>query len=174
MRRLRLLLILSTCLNCLITLPAFAQGVDMTEEELSRMTGVDPLWVHITPCLARSTIEQSLARQRAEGVTLDQMREQLADQLASNPDFNRFVTNFYSLREGEIPGEIRQRHVACIAKIIGAPPERVDACYVHNYAPFLQTLFGPNPRAANQLATRTAYVECLKDAQERAKGDAER
>ncbi|WP_229515928.1 hypothetical protein [Paraburkholderia terrae] len=46
MRRLLLLLILSTCLNCLITLPAFAQGADMTEEELSRMTGVDPLWVH--------------------------------------------------------------------------------------------------------------------------------
>ncbi len=26
------------------------------------------------------------------------MREQLADQLASNPDFKRFVTNFYSLK----------------------------------------------------------------------------
>ncbi|WP_227247517.1 hypothetical protein [Paraburkholderia caribensis] len=87
----------------------------MTEEELSRMTGVDPLWVHMTPCLRRKTIERRLARRRSDGVTLDQMREQLADQLASNPDFNRFVTDFYGLREGEIPGEIRQRHVACVA-----------------------------------------------------------
>lgn len=165
MRHLLFPLILSTCLSCLTTLPAFAQGADMTEEELSRMTGVDPLWVHITPCLARSTIEQSLARQRADGVTLDQMREQLADQVASNPDFNRFITNFYGLKEGEIPTDIRQRHVACVAQIIGAPVERVDACYIRDYAPFLQTLFGPNPRAANQLATRIAYVECLKDAQ---------
>ncbi|WP_124470862.1 hypothetical protein [Burkholderia ubonensis] len=167
MRNLLLLLILSTSLNCLCTLAAFAQGTDMTEEELSRMTGVDPLWVHITPCLARSTIEQSLARQRADGVTLDQVREQFSDQVAGNPDFNRFLTNFYRLGAGEIPDEIRQSHVACVAKIIGASPDRVDACYVRNYAPFLQMLFGPNPRAANQLATRTAYVECLKDAQAR-------
>lgn len=165
MRHLLLPLILSSCLNCLITPPTFAQGADMTEEELSRMTGVDPLWVHITPCLARSTIEQNLAKQRADGVTLDQMREQLAIQVASNPDFNRFITNFYGLRQDEIPMEIRQRHVACVSKIIGAPLERVDACYVGNYAPYLQTLFGPNPREANQLATRTAYVKCLKDAQ---------
>jgi len=164
MRHFSLLLILSICLNTLISLPALAQGTDMPEEELGPMTGVDPLWVHIAPCLARSTIEQSLARQRADGVTLDQVREQLADQVASNADFNRFITNFYSIREGEIPNEIRQRHVACVAKIIGASPEYVDACYVRNYAPFLQTLFGPNPRAANQLSTRTAYVECLKDA----------
>ena len=76
----------------------------MTEEELSRMTGVDPLWVHMTPCLRRTTIERRLARRRSDGVTLDQMREQLADQLASNPDFNRFVPDFYGLR-----------HVACVA-----------------------------------------------------------
>lgn len=48
MRQPHLLLVLSTCLSCLITLPAFAQNADMTEEELSRMTGGDPLWVHIT------------------------------------------------------------------------------------------------------------------------------
>jgi hypothetical protein len=137
----------------------------MTEEELSRMTGVDPLWVHITPCLVRSTVEQSLAKQRSEGVTLNQVREQLADQVASNPDFDRFVTNFFSLSEGAIPEEIRQSHVACVAKITGAPQERVDACYVRHYAPFLQTLFGANPRAADQLSTRTAYVACLKEAQ---------
>lgn len=165
MRNLLLLLILSTTLNCLCTVAAFAQGTDMTEEELSRMTGVDPLWVHITPCLARSTIEQSLARQRADGVTLDQIREQLSDQVASSPDFNKFLANFYRLGEGEISDEIRQSHVACVANIIGASQDRVDACYVRNYAPFLQLLFGPNPRAANQLTTRTAYVGCLKDAQ---------
>jgi hypothetical protein len=165
MRNLLLLLILSTSFNCLCASAALAQDHDMSEEELSRMTGIDPLWVHITPCLARSTIEQSLARQRADGVTLDQVREQLADQVASNPDFDRFLTHFYKLGEDEIPDEIRQSHVACVAKIIGASRDRVDACYVHHYAPFLQTLFGPNPRAANQIATRTAYVECLKDAQ---------
>lgn len=165
MRHFFALLVLSTCLSCVTTLQAFAQNADMTEEELSRMTGVDPLWVHITPCLARSTIEQSLARQRADGVTLNQVREQLADQVASNRDFDRFLTNFYSLREDEIPDEIRKRHVACVAKILTALPERVDKCYVRAYAPFLQTLFGPNSRAADQLATRTAYVACLKEAQ---------
>jgi hypothetical protein len=148
-----------------IAFQAFAQNTDMTEKELSRMTDVDPLWVHITPCLARSTIEQSLARQRADGVTLDQMREKLADHMANNPDFERFVTDFYRLRADEIPDEIRRRHVACVAKILTALPERVDACYVRTYAPFLQALFGPDPRAADQLATRIAYVACLKEAQ---------
>jgi hypothetical protein len=164
-RKLLLRIILSTTLSSLCTLAAFAQSRDLSEEELSRMTGIDPLWVHITPCLARSTIEQSLARQRRDGVTLDQMREQFSTQVASNPDFNRFLTRLYSLGESEISDEIRQSHVACVAKIIGASPDRVDACYVRHYAPFLQTLFGPNPGAANQLATRTAYVECLKKAQ---------
>ena len=148
----------------MITVQAFAQNADLTEEELSRMTGVDPLWVHITPCLARSTIEQSLARQRADGVTLNQVREQLADQVANNRDFDRFVTNFYNLKEDEIPDEIRKRHVACVAKILTALPDGVDACYARTYAPFLQTLFGPNSRAADGLATRTAYVTCLKEA----------
>ncbi|MFC5432039.1 hypothetical protein ACFPTO_25090 [Paraburkholderia denitrificans] len=168
MRHAHLLLVLSICLGCLITLPAFAQNADMTEEELSRMTGVDPLWVHITRCLARSTIEQSLARQRADGWTLNQVREQLADQVASNQEFDRFITHFYSVREDAVPEEIRQNHVACVAKITGAPQEGVDACYVHNYAPFLQTLFGGNPRAADQRSTRIAYVECLKEAQKSA------
>lgn len=98
-------------------------------------------------------------------MTLNQVREQFADQVASNPEFDRFITNFYSLREGAIPAEIRQRHAACVAKIIGAPLEPVDACYVRNYAPFLQTLFGAKPRAADQRGTRAAYVECLKEAQ---------
>ncbi|MFK0377864.1 hypothetical protein [Pandoraea sp. NPDC090278] len=165
MRNLLLLFILSTIINCLSTSAAVAQGTATTEDELKRMTGVDPLWAHITPCLARSTIEQSLAKQRSDGVTLDQMRDQFADQLASNPDFARFLTNFYKLDPGEIRDEIRRSHVACVAQILEAKADRVDACYVQNYAPFLQTLFGPNPRAANQITTRAAYVECLKAAQ---------
>lgn len=165
MRNLFLLFALSTIINCLTTSAAFAQGTATTEEELHRMTGVDPLWVHITPCLARSTVEQSLAKQRSDGVTLEQMREHFSDQLASNPDFARFLTTFYQLDPREISEEIRRSHVACVAKILGATADRVDACYVQNYAPFLQTLFGPNPRAANQITTRTAYVECLKAAQ---------
>lgn len=165
MRSLLLLFILSTIINCLSTSVAFAQGTATTEEELKRITGVDPLWVHITPCLAKSTIEQSLAKQRSDGVTLDQMREHFADQLASNPDFAYFLTHFYKLGPGEIRDEIRRSHVACVAKILGATADRVDACYVQNYAPFLQTLFGPNPQAADQITTRAAYVECLKAAQ---------
>jgi hypothetical protein len=165
MRQFFALFALSTCLSCVATVQAFAQNADTTEEELSRMTGVDPLWVRITPCLARSTIEQSLAMQRANGVTLNQVREQLAGQVASKRDFDRFVTNFYNLREDEIPDEIRKTHVACVAKILTALPAGVDACYARTYAPFLQTLFGQNSRVADQLATRTAYVACLREAQ---------
>ncbi|WP_431825827.1 hypothetical protein [Burkholderia sp. F1] len=130
------------------------------------MTGVDPLWVHITPCLERSILEQGLARQRADGVTLNQLREEFADQSASNPEIDGFIARFYGLKETAIPDEIRQRHDACVAKIIGAPVERVDACYVRNYAPYLQTMFGAHPQAADQLGTRTAYIACLKAAKE--------
>ncbi|WP_198372196.1 hypothetical protein [Burkholderia ubonensis] len=161
-----MLLTLLTCTICLIVFPAFAQSVDMTEEELSRMTGVDPLWIHITPCLERSILEQGLARQRADGVTLDQLRKQLADQLASNPKIDAFIARFYGLKEAAIPDEIRQRHDVCVARIIGAPLDRVDACYVRNYAPYLQILFGAHPQAADRLGTRTAYIACLKEAKE--------
>jgi hypothetical protein len=166
MRHAHLLLSLLTCAICLIMPPAFAQNADMTKEELSRMTGIDPLWVHITPCLARSAFEQGLARQRADGVTLDQLREQLADQLANNPEIDGFIARFYGLKEAAIPDEIRQRHDACVAKIIGAPLKRVDVCYVRDYAPYLQTLFGAHPQAADQIGTRTAYIACLKEAKE--------
>ncbi|PCE30485.1 hypothetical protein [Burkholderia ubonensis] len=162
MRHTRLLLALLTCATCLITPPAFAQNADMTEEELSRMTGIDPLWVHITPCLANSMFEQGLARQRADGVTLNQLRAQLADQMASNPEIDGIIVRFYGIKEAAIPDEVRQRHDACVAKIVGAPVQRVDACYVRNYAPYLQILFGAHPQAADQLGTRTAYIACLK------------
>jgi hypothetical protein len=160
-----LLLAALTCTLCLIMSPVFAQDTDMTEEELSRMTGIDPLWVHIGPCVARSMVEQSMARQRKDGVTLDQLREQWADQRASHPEIDGFIARFYGLNEAEIPDEIRQAHEACVAKVIGASPKRVDACYVRIYAPYLQTLFGAHPQAADILGTRTAYVACLKEAQ---------
>jgi hypothetical protein len=166
MRHAHLLLALLTGAICLMMPLAFAQNADMTEEELSRMTGIDPLWVHITPCLASSTFEQGLARQRADGVTLNQLREQLADQLANNPEIDRFIARFYGLEEAAIPDDIRQRHDACIAKIIGASLKRVDVCYVRDYAPYLQTLFGAHPQAADQIGTRTAYTACLKEAKE--------
>lgn len=151
---------------CLVALPVFAQNADMTDEELSRMTGIDPLWVHITPCLMRSTFEQSLSRQRADGVTLNQVRAQLADQLASNPELDSLIASFFDLDEAAVPERIRQRHVACVAQIVGAPVERVDACYVSEYAPYLQTLFGAHPERADQRGIRIAYTACLKQAKE--------
>jgi hypothetical protein len=166
MRHAHLLLAVLICAVCLATSPAFAQNADMTEEELSRMTGIDPLWVHITPCLARSTLEQGLTRQRENGVTLNQLRAQLANQLASNPEMDEFITRFYELKEEEIPDDIRQKHDACVAQIIGAPIERIDACYLSNYAPYLRTLFGAHPEAADQRGTRIAYTACLKQAKE--------
>lgn len=164
MRHVHLLFAILTWIICLIATPAFAQNSNMTEEELSRMTGIDPLWIHITPCLARSTFEQGLARQRANGVTLDQLRAQLADQLTKTPEIGELIARFYDLNEAEIPDEIRQRHDVCVARIIGAPLKRVDACYVKHYAPYLQTLFGAHPEAADQRGTRTVYTACLKQA----------
>ncbi|MGM3277101.1 hypothetical protein [Ralstonia sp. 24A2] len=158
----RLLLALLTCAASLTITSTFAHGADMTDEAFGRMTGVDPLWVHVTPCLAVSTFEQSMAKQRANGVTLIQLREQLRDQLASHPEIDEIIAKLYAVEETAIPAEIRQRHVACVGRIIGAPLERIDACYARNYAPFLQALFGAHPQTADLVGTRQAYTACLQ------------
>ncbi|PMS16140.1 hypothetical protein C0Z18_24420 [Trinickia dabaoshanensis] len=159
-----MLLALLACASAMIVPQAFAQNADMTEEQLSRMTGVDPLWVHITPCLASSVFESTLAKERADGVTPDQLRKQLADQLASNPKLETYLADFYSVDEKAIADDIRQKHDNCVANITGAPLGQVDACYERLYAPYLQTLFGSHPQAADPRGTRIAYTACLKKA----------
>lgn len=136
----------------------------MTEEELSKLTGVDPLWVHITPCLAMSTVEQAIAKQRSDGIPLVQLREQFRDQLARYPQFEGIIDKLYGIDEAAIPDEIRERHDACVSKIVGISPTQVDACYEQNYADFLRALFGDHSKPLDQIGTRRAYTACLKAA----------
>ena len=134
----------------------------MTTEELSRLTGIDPLWVEITPCLSISTFQKSLAKQRSDGVSLDEVHVRLRDQLKSRPEMEEIVTSIYSTEYWAIDEQIRQRHDACVTGITGISHAQVDSCYAQHYEPFLHRLYGDDPQSAGFAGARQSYTACLK------------